>query len=50
MSNSNELIWQKWYSHYQNKPNTEAIVHITFDNEPFVWTYKSLFENAIKYE
>jgi fatty-acyl-CoA synthase len=42
------LIWEKWLEHLESKPEAQAIVHITFDKKPYVWTYKSLFECAIQ--
>ncbi len=41
------LIWEKWIEHFDHKPDDKAIVHITFDEKPYIWTYKSLLENAV---
>ncbi|MFD0749645.1 AMP-binding protein [Mucilaginibacter calamicampi] len=47
--NQKDLIWNKWLDHFYNKPDDEAIIHITFDEEPYIWTYRSLIMSALHF-
>src|ERR1700743_2449043 len=49
MDLKHSLIWENWIDHLENRPDSEAIIHISFDEEPYIWTFKSLFESAINF-
>jgi fatty-acyl-CoA synthase len=46
---TNTSLWERWQSHAARKPSATAIVHYVAGEEPYIWTWKQLVDQACQY-
>ncbi len=42
-------MWQRWKQHAGSRPDAEAIIHWVAGEKPVRWTFRALFDTAVKF-
>jgi len=46
---NNGLVWNLWYKNALTRPDKDAIIHWIAGEEPFRWTFSSIYSKALQY-